>query len=278
MPPKSGAPKSAFPSSSPSSSSSSASAASSSNSLHLPVQLPTLRTSNSMVITHASRGGVRSTARLSRDDPKLMPKIDPIYTTMYYAGKEPNDLSEEVKKHLKYGAERVPGGEVSHASGADAQVSGHDAEVSVIDELLSQNRFAELLLTMGDREVATLEFHGNEGPCDACKARIVKAAESLANKMYKNTSLRVFVYYQKAAHKERRGTVWTTYGYEEEERAFYNYQPIHVKDIGTYDGRKSRQALPAAAASSSSGPSAKNSRPPNKFAALAVSSDESDAE
>lgn len=298
MPPKSAAAKSAFPQSgakdsasalvrkttnaaspisSSASSSSSASAASSSNSLHLPVQLLTLRTRNSMVITHTSRGGVRSAARLSRDDPNLMPRIDPIYTTMYYAGNEPNDLTEEVKGGLKYETKRVPDGEVAHASGADAQVSGHDAEVSVIEELL-QNRFKNFLLAMGDGEVATLEFHGNQGPCDACKARITKAAELLALKMYKNTSLRVFAYYQKEAHERTRGSVTTTYGYRGDKAETYNYQPIRVKEVGTYRGTIAREAPSAATASSSSAPRANNSRPPNKFACFADSSDESDAE
>ena len=211
---------------------------------------PLLRRTNSMSLTHALKGGVRSTARLSR------PGADAVYTTLYYTGEEsPEDVSEATDK--VYEASSVTKVDES-ATTRDARLSRQDAEVSVIAEL-ETSKFRVYLLEMKKGEKATLEFHGNYGPCDACKARIERLAELLAIKMYRDTSLETFVYYYEKAYTKERGKIhktMTTYGYEEcITRVTYNNRLLYCKLVSRLTGSCQRNAPKVTAAASAIRPS-----------------------
>jgi len=225
-----------------------------------------------MSTTHAEKGGVRSTARLSRPDSKA------IYTPLFYTGEtDPDDIKWWVAEaNQAFRVEAVD----DRASTDEGKLSKGDAEVSVVGEL-SDNRFRNYLLEMRDGETATLEFHGNVGPCNGCKGRIDTASRLLANGMYKGTRLKVFIYYVKPAYKVIRGkNVETTYGYEDcKIQVTYNNYLLYRKEIGPFKGlaprpgSKLHAAASSTASSSSSSSSSKKDPNANSFIGLEIESD-----
>jgi hypothetical protein len=236
---------------------------------HLPA-IPELRRTNSMSQTHAEEGGVRSTARLSRAGCR------PLYTSLYYTGEaEPPDLGKV--KHPKYRA--FPANKVDEDSKLDEkQLSKRDAEVSVIHDL-GKSSFLNYLFEMKKGEVAELEFHGNVGPCNGCKVRIEDAIKFLSGKMYKDTTLKVCVYYQRETYETERGdnNVRTFYGYiEGVTKVTYNADPLYCKELGTFQGSVNRKAVEKLAAAKASASSSSKSATTNAFDLLRDESDDAD--
>ena len=216
------------PPASPLSSASSRQASSSSSSFSTEVVSATAATlvrSGSMSATHANSGGVRSQARLQVG-------IVVRYTDMYGAGVGfPEGVGKRVEK-IKV----VPSGN------SEKDLAKNDAERSVINEM-SAKKFWRPLQDMSPSECATLEFHGNFGPCGPCQQAIVEAAKRLAMRMWEDTYLEVRVIYAVETDVHWRGVVKSIYGYEKSEVSgapLYGDDYVYTYTVGKYKGTINR--------------------------------------
>ena len=169
---------------------------------------PQLRRTDSMELTHQTRGGgVRSQIRFQT------PTGGVVYSKMVNTNKDRGDASDPYgpnsEKHLK--------------------VSRRDAEVFTIDEMKSQ--VPKALDGMEPGSVARLEFHGNHGPCDPCKTRIESASKEWAKSLPEDASLQVGVFYSQETSE-------TTRSYSKRTNSIGGTEPVHV---GTRYGYKSSE-------------------------------------
>ncbi|WP_374580752.1 hypothetical protein [Pseudoduganella sp.] len=160
-----------------------------------------LRRSNSMSKVHAtSGGGIRSRARL-----QIGTKV--WRSHLWVAG-------HPTKKVGRLADGRF----TSDSLNANTRLSANDAEVYVIDQI--QTNWAKNLEEMTDGQIATIEFHGNHGPCSACQQRIERLLEVLSISLWAGTKMNAAVYYTQERSEVTRGEVEDHYGYDEKTPGF----------------------------------------------------------
>jgi hypothetical protein len=142
--------------------------------------------------THAlAGGGIRSQGRLQVGS-------DVHYTNSYNTnsvGAAPPDVF----------------GSAAKSRSLERGMSSHDAEVHMLHEAAAG--FMPVLSGLKAPTRAVMEFHGNHGPCDGCKERLVNASKEFASLMPPGSTLNARVIYSREAHDKTRGKQPTTYGY-----------------------------------------------------------------